>query len=204
MTILSWPHWSMDRLNWLLITRDLLPWLFCHGPIEAHYLTSPSTPYLRTSMTILSWPHWSVLVTILHFEPIKLPWLFCHGPIEASSGYRTNTRGRDFHDYFVMAPLKPVALMSGAVPVVATSMTILSWPHWSIPNFLGTMILNFQLPWLFCHGPIEARVRLVWSEIFSLLPWLFCHGPIEATCCVQHRRNDDELPWLFCHGPIEA
>ena len=154
-------------------------------------------------MTILSWPHWSY---IPHFS--------------------TNIPARDFHDYFVMAPLKRFAKHHGDSCSI-TSMTILSWPHWSalpsenvvIASLTSMTILSWPhwssykpskttskrrtsmtiLSWP--HWSSEAYHDLVY---WAILPWLFCHGPIEAFECVCDWCKGIQLPWLFCHGPIEA
>ena len=60
----------------------------------------------------------------------ELPWLFCHGPIEAKVIDVPEALVTHFHDYFVMAPLKlPKSKRNNRFG--RTSMTILSWPHWS-------------------------------------------------------------------------
>ena len=105
-------------------------------------------------MTILSWPHWSLEIQNLADKHYQLPWLFCHGPIEATHSKNLFSvkinfhdyfvmaplkpkinallvrEGKHFHDYFVMAPLKPLSSL-GCNASFVTSMTILSWPHWS-------------------------------------------------------------------------
>ena len=85
----------------------------------------------------------------------KLPWLFCHGPIKLVICLEILTDLSDFHDYFVMAPLKPA-------------------------GGLFLTIVGATLPWLFCHGPIEAHRLCTPTFQLQELPWLFCHGPIEA------------------------
>ena len=134
----------------------------------------------------------------------------------------------DFHDYFVMAPLKQwslqVCLLIEGIhfhdyfvmaPLKLTHIDANNGGHWG-------------LPWLFCHGPIEASPAMAMSSKAShfhdyfvmaplkrisyfphlmpawLLPWLFCHGPIEAIMRGIGQAKRQILPWLFCHGPIEA
>ena len=255
MTILSWPHWSgivaLVIVGGFGTSMTILSW--------PHWSCVCVKNFLRvgcTSMTILSWPHWSMPIFTSFAEDLALPWLFCHGPIEASILLLQSTCCNDFHDYFVMAPLKQeipwkdivwsatsmtilswphwsMLLCFCVLHVLETSMTILSWPHWSMCRYSATTfsqsyfhdyfvmaplkrprsgvadIVRRKLPWLFCHGPIEAIYRTFqlisrpgtsmtilswphWSDslnimaiLAALLPWLFCHGPIEARCRVK-------------------
>ena len=116
---------------------SILPWLFCHGPIEAG----------------------SCLIAIKQF--VQLPWLFCHGPIEAClqthlyHWQRTTSMTILSWPHWSCTSITTVAIISG------TSMTILSWPHWSVPRNAFSF-LGLELPWLFCHGPIEALTP--WSS----------------------------------------
>ena len=119
-----------------------LPWLFCHGPIEAGPLCTLLVALFETSMTILSWPHWSGVISVV---------------------------GR-----------------SASV----TSMTILSWPHWSRRCCLLLLLWLFRLPWLFCHGPIEAHIPITWvnpqaKTSMTILSWP--HWSVK-TCWLE--------PWL--------
>ena len=109
----------------------------------------------------------------------------------------------NFHDYFVMAPLKRGHRLPDQTRRL-TSMTILSWPHWSPPPPAPEPIPANILPWLFCHGPIEAGGGRQGCYQLLKLPWLFCHGPIEALWLLMMIMTAQKLPWLFCHGPIEA
>ena len=84
-----------------------------------------------TSMTILSWPHWSF------FKPPDPQFgfryfhdYFVMAPLKQPCLLPNSIPHPYFHDYFVMAPLKLVRLAGTAAPS-PTSMTILSWPHWS-------------------------------------------------------------------------
>ena len=277
MTILSWPHWSASVAILMFVICMGLPWLFCHGPIEAWYLWRGRFHGRQTSMTILSWPHWSkyltdmdiptspqTSMTILSWphwsnlsistSPLRhaLPWLFCHGPIEAwlqrvrplkavyfhdyfvmaplkllclvtcdcwplnfhdyfvmaplkrlqqiedrdsqpnfhdyfvmaplklERALITDAQRIDFHDYFVMAPLKRPVPWRLYRLVKLTSMTILSWPHWSWDDESMYCMRQTNFHDYFVMAPLKlcsARPHHIW---LVSLPWLFCHGPIEA------------------------
>ena len=105
-------------------------------------------------------------------------------PLKLKSIGDIAARGKNFHDYFVMAPLKLRRNTWHWGDTIRTSMTILSWPHWSTnySKMLVTIETNFHD--YFVMAPLK-RKPYKWQQ-FRLfkLPWLFCHGPIEANIFV--------------------
>ena len=109
-----------------------------------------------------------------------LPWLFCHGPIEARpTADEIRESHANFHDYFVMAPLKLSNICLRVPPATHFHDYFVMAPL--KPGLLARLSMTGEkLPWLFCHGPIEAIRHRLGLNPLKRLPWLFCHGPIEA------------------------
>ena len=155
-------------------------------------------------MTILSWPHWSDrpwnqgTSRSINFHdyfvmaPLKrrlivwwqrLIWdnfhdYFVMAPLKHNQASSPGLPGFNFHDYFVMAPLKLTCRHRYRACHRLTSMTILSWPHWSAEqqqkqyttsqNFHDYFVMAPLKHVMVCHG--IDMVDIHFHDYFVMAP----------------------------------
>ena len=159
---------------YVIMRAARLPWLFCHGPIEAPPILNMFVLHVPTSMTILSWPHWSVYIFPLCTLPHRLPWLFCHGPIEAQSqGYVMTLRQTSMT--ILSWPHWSASYGIWITGVYGTSMTILSWPHWSVFHCMCWWYLHANFHDYFVMAPLKLQPLIATKSKFqtsmTILSW---------------------------------
>ena len=133
------------------------PWLKNHGHIEAAERKWQKQRRSCISMIEKSWPHWSgKRPANLEFTP------------------------SDFHDWKIMATLKPDGTEIEYTTLKGISMIEKSWPHWSMKYKT-----RFSKEYIHFHDwKIMATLkRNSYSYILQYdpeFPWLKNHGHIEA------------------------
>ena len=150
------------------------------APLKLRASVRPCRPIRHTSMTILSWPHWSSHPGSLNrYQAWHFHDYFVMAPLKHLPSMRSLFSNGHFHDYFVMAPLKP------KYPTIA---------DWIRINFHDYFVM----------APLKLRSLENVQGRFNYFHDYFVMAPLKHIWDLWHTTKVVGLPWLFCHGPIEA